>query len=177
MSGREAGSGRFRFFDFPEEIRKIIYTTNAVESLYDAAEGNPKSRIVSDPSLAGRSKNAIHQCRLRCRSQTDTIQPGRKPFSKPDIPALSERGNRSCIAQNCFHADHCHLPTPHISRRAAIPNSSGRAYCQSSHVSRPAHALDHQTQDRFHGIDDFPCTRPQRIAAERARQNRLSADG
>ena len=41
------------FFEFPEEIRKIIYTTNAVESLHiNAAESDPKSRFISYPPEA-----------------------------------------------------------------------------------------------------------------------------
>ena len=44
MSGRGTGSIAIPFFEFPEEIRKIIYTTNAVESLHMTLRKVSKNR-------------------------------------------------------------------------------------------------------------------------------------
>jgi transposase-like protein len=35
------------FFDFPVEIRKIIYTTNLIENLNGKSESTPKQIIIS----------------------------------------------------------------------------------------------------------------------------------
>ena len=67
------------FFEFPEEIRKIIYTTNAVESLHMTLRKVTKNRG-SFPT----QESAIKLLYLGCRNVSkkwSTVQGGPRPFA------------------------------------------------------------------------------------------------
>ena len=131
------------FFGFPEEIRKIIYTTNAVESLHMTLRKVTKNRG------SFRLRNLLSSCfTWRCKNVS-------KKWS-------TVQGWREALRQFAIRwPDHFDPARAAARKKSNLSNNMGIAFTQSpshpqagheSDVLSPPHALMHADSENCHSI-------------------------
>ena len=109
------------FFAFPEAVRRIIYTTNAIEALNAESSGGRSKSAATSPMTKPRQNSSIWSCVRRRRNGKCRRANGAR--RKPSSPSCSKTGSSWHDGQPAPHQIPVPLPPPRSGRRTRSPGA------------------------------------------------------